>query len=336
MGGKNPPTHRAPPPPPPPTTPPPSPRSREPRPARPLEKKPQAGRGGARESEMRLPALRGVRQIRIDVGAVENVAGAARVNDAVLRHRQRRRRAGSARLVVPQQAALAERYAADAAAAALEIVEHGGRRHVHLLAKAFGHDRDVDEGQQLVGVGAHGAAVERGEDPGIAALACVVQRRIRLVPVEVERAAARQIDDGKRMKIVIVAGTHDRALALVRPHEGQGRPRDLPDMELDLVLGRHVLEHAAEPVAGDGSDQVRLDAELRAAERGGHGVAAERDGVLRGDVLLVADRDVVGDEGHIDIGLADEEGLHGRRMSGALERLRVSCPRGRASSKRRR
>src|SRR4051812_10990611 len=78
----------------------------------------------------------------------------------------------------------------------------------------------------------------------------------------------------------------------------------------DAVLRRHVNEHAAEPVVRDGGKEVGRDAELGAAERRRHGVAAERNRVLLGDGLLVAGRDLVGQEGHVDIGLADEQGLH--------------------------
>ena len=81
-------------------------------------------------------------------------------------------------------------------------------------------------------------------------------------------------------------------------------------MDRDAVLRGHVDEHAAEPVVSDGGEQVRRDPELRAGKRRGDGVAAERDRIGGGDVFLVAGRHVVGDEGNVDIGLSDEEGLH--------------------------
>ena len=74
-----------------------------------------------------------------------------------------------------------------------------------------------------------------------------------------------------------------------------------------VVFRRHVEEHVAEPVVGDGGDQVGLDAKLGAAERRRDRVAAERHRVFRGDRFLVALRHVVGEERHVDIGLADEE-----------------------------
>src|SRR5258708_18046768 len=81
-------------------------------------------RGLGGEAEMIFPALLLVPEIRIDIGAVEDVAGAAGVADPRMRHRQGRKSLHRTRLVVPEQAQLAERYAADLAAAALEIVEH--------------------------------------------------------------------------------------------------------------------------------------------------------------------------------------------------------------------
>ena len=81
-------------------------------------------------------------------------------------------------------------------------------------------------------------------------------------------------------------------------------------MDRDSVLRAHVLEHPPQPVIGDGRDQVRHDAELGATECRGDRVAAERHRIGRRDMLLVAGRHVVGNEGDVDIGLSDEEGLH--------------------------
>src|SRR6185312_11071254 len=81
-------------------------------------------------------------------------------------------------------------------------------------------------------------------------------------------------------------------------------------MDRDSVFRRHVLKHAAEPVVGDGRDQVGHDAELGAAERRGDGVAAKGYRVGGGHMFFVAGRHVVGDEGNVDIGLSDEESLH--------------------------
>ncbi len=49
-------------------------------------------------------------------------------------------------------ATLSERYATNTAASSLEILEHSCRLKTHLLAKALGYDRDVDEGKELMRV----------------------------------------------------------------------------------------------------------------------------------------------------------------------------------------
>src|ERR687893_122009 len=66
-------------------------------------------------------------------------------------------------------------------------------------------------------------------------------------------------------------------------------------MDRDAVGRGHVDEHAPEPGAGEG----RRDR-----------VAAEGDRVVAGHRLLVAGRQGVGEEGNVDVGLADEESLH--------------------------
>jgi hypothetical protein len=81
-------------------------------------------------------------------------------------------------------------------------------------------------------------------------------------------------------------------------------------MNRDFVFRGHLQEHASEPVVRDRGDEIRRDRELGAAESGGDGVAAERNRVGGSDMLLVAGRHVVGDEGNVDIGLSDEERLH--------------------------
>ena len=154
------------------------------------------GRGVLGKAEMLRPAFERVLQIGIHIGAMKHVARAAGVANPHLRHRQRRKRADLAALVVPEHAALALGDAADLAAAALEIVEHRPRRLVHLLAEPFRHHRDIDEREQLVGVGPHAAAVERRQDSGLAAALRVGQRRIGLVAIEMQRAAARR-DQGQ-------------------------------------------------------------------------------------------------------------------------------------------
>ena len=50
-------------------------------------------------------------------------------------------------------------------------IEHLRRRQFHLLAKPLGDDRHIDICRAIPGIGAHAAAVERGEDAGLAAFA---------------------------------------------------------------------------------------------------------------------------------------------------------------------
>ncbi len=81
-------------------------------------------------------------------------------------------------------------------------------------------------------------------------------------------------------------------------------------MDRDSVFRAHVLKHPPQPVVGYGGDQVRHDSEFRTAECRRDGVAAERDSIGLCHMLFVAGRHVVGNEGNVDIGLSDEEGLH--------------------------
>jgi len=66
----------------------------------------------------------------------------------------------------------------------------------------------------------------------------------------------------------------------------------------------------AEPVVGHRGEQIRDVAQLGAGEGGGDGVAAEGHSVVAGDGLVVALRHAVGEKGHIDIGLTNEERVH--------------------------
>jgi hypothetical protein len=70
------------------------------------------------------------------------------------------------------------------------------------------------------------------------------------------------------------------------------------------------LKHSAEPIVSHGGNQIRHDPELGAAERCRDRIAPERDRIGRGDMLLVAGRHMIGDEGNVDVGLSDEERLH--------------------------
>ena len=96
----------------------------------------------------------------------------------------------------------------------------------------------------------------------------------------------------------------------LREDEGQRGAPHFARVQGDTVFRRHLDEHAAEPVVGTGRDQVGPVAELGTGEGGGHRIAAERDGIVLGDGLLVAARHAAGLHGHIDIGMADEERFH--------------------------
>ena len=111
------------------------------------------------------------------------------------------------------------RYPADAAAARRQIVERLFGRHFQLVAEPLRHDGDVDEPQQLMRVDADAAAVERGENAGLAAGARVVEGRVGLVTIDVERPASGEVEDWKWVQIFVVARTQDRTLAGMRHHE---------------------------------------------------------------------------------------------------------------------
>src|SRR2546421_8374817 len=264
----------------------------------------------AREFEMVVPGFARIAEVGKDVGAMEHVTGAIGVDHARERDRQRWQGVDLADLVVPEQTLLSHGDAADPATAALEIVDHLFRREVHLFAQPLGDDGDIDELQELMSVGAQAAAIERGQDAGLAAQFGIVDRGIRLVTVDMQHAAIAKIEQRERMDVGVVAAAHDRAFALLWHDKGQRRRVDLARMDRDSVLRAHVLKHPSQPVIGDGGDQVRHNAELGAAERRSDGVAAERDRIGRCNVLLVAGRHMVGNEGNVDIGLSDKESLH--------------------------
>ena len=136
-------------------------------------------------------------------------------------------------------------------------------------------------------------------------------RGVGLVAVEVERPAAAEVERRKRMQIVVVAAAHDRAPVAARHDERQRGFVHLPVVDRDAVFRRHVDEHAPEPVVGERRQQVGRNAELGAAERGCDRVAAERDRIVARHRLLVAGRQTRRPEGDVDIGLPDEERVHG-------------------------
>ncbi len=108
--------------------------------------------------------------------------------------------------IVPVEAALALRDAADLAALALQIFEHLLRRKSHLLAEPFGDDGDIDEIEQRVEIAAQAAAIKRGQDAARAAGFRIVQRGVALMPIEMQHAAAVEIEIRKGMEEFVVAG----------------------------------------------------------------------------------------------------------------------------------
>ena len=175
----------------------------------------------AGEVEMFVPALFGVGEVGIEVAAVEDVAGAAGVENAGTGDGQRGQRVDLALFVVPHQTLFTHGDATDAAAAALEIVEHCAGFEVHLLAQAFGDDCDIDQAEEFMGVAAQATTVEGGEDAGITAYFGIVGGGIGLMAVDMEGAAAFEVEDREGVKVVVVAAAHDGALAVLGHDEGQ-------------------------------------------------------------------------------------------------------------------
>jgi hypothetical protein len=130
--------------------------------------------------------------------------------------------------------------------------------------------------------------------------------------VQVKGAAAAEVQRREGMQVMVVAATDNGATAFLRHDEGQRGFAHLAVMHGDPVRRRHVDEHAAEPVVGARREQIRRDAELRAAERGRDCIAPERDRVVAGDGLLVSGRQRVGQESDVDIALSDEQRFHDR------------------------
>jgi hypothetical protein len=83
---------------------------------------------------------------------VEDITGATRIENTIRRHGKSWKRSRNTRLVIPDQPSLSESHATNAAAPALKVVEHSCRIEPHLLTKAFGYNRDVDEGKELMRV----------------------------------------------------------------------------------------------------------------------------------------------------------------------------------------
>ena len=128
---------------------------------------------------------------------MEDVAGARRIDNRLARHRQCRQARDPAALVIPEKAALAFGDAANPAALRFQEIEHLRGRQFHLLAEPLGDDRDIDMFEQLLRVGAYPAAVERSQDAARAAFPGVVERRVGLMAVEMQDAAALEIEARK-------------------------------------------------------------------------------------------------------------------------------------------
>src|SRR5437762_3892380 len=75
-----------------------------------------------RKAEMLLPTPRRIGQVRIDVGAVENVSGSAGIENSIGRYGKSRKRSNGARFVVPDQASLPECNPTKPTAPALKVI----------------------------------------------------------------------------------------------------------------------------------------------------------------------------------------------------------------------
>ncbi len=268
-------------------------------------------RRGAGKPEMLVPAEIRARQDRVDIGAVEDVAGAVGIEDPLDGNVERRQYAIAAGSLIINHAARAHRHPADPAAARAQILQHLAWRHSHLLAEALGNHRDIDKAEQIMRVRAQPAAVERGQDPRLAARLGIVDRGVRLMPVDMQRAAPGEVQRWMGMLVAIVATADDRALAGFRHHERQRGSLDFAVMQRDAVFRRHVDKHPPEPIVGDRGQEVGGQSELGAAKGSRHGVAAEGHGIVARHGLLVAGGQEIGEEGDVDLGLADKERLHG-------------------------
>ena len=130
------------------------------------------------------------------------------------------------------------------------------------------------------------------------------------MPIEVKCAAAREMKHRKRVKIIVIATPNDRSLSVFRHDERQRRGVDFSGVDRDAVFGCHVQKHATKPIIGESREHVRRMSQLRTAKGRGDRIAAERNCVSRGYILLVTGRHVIGQKRDVDVGLSNEEGLH--------------------------
>src|SRR3954452_7026056 len=131
--------------------------------------------------------------------------------------------------------------------------------------------------------------------------------------VDVQRPAAGQVKRREGMLVVVVAAADDGALIAFRHYERQRGGCHLPMVQRYAILRGHVDEHAPEPVVGNRGQQIGPQPKLGAAECRRHRVAAERDGIIPSNRLLVTGRQRIREKGDIDISLADEKSFHNLR-----------------------
>ena len=102
---------------------------------------------------MLFPTLRWIGEVGINISPVEDISCTTGIEHSIRRHSKSRKHLDSARLIVPDQSTLAERYTANPAASTLEIIDHHRwGLNPHLLAQAFGYDGYVGESKKLMSV----------------------------------------------------------------------------------------------------------------------------------------------------------------------------------------
>src|ERR1700742_2484852 len=84
----------------------------------------------------------------------------------------------------------------------------------------------------------------------------------------------------------------------------------MPGVYADLIGTRHVEEHAAQPIVRDIGDEFGGVAKLGAGEGRRDRVAAEGDGIILRNRLVVTVRDGIAEQGDVDVGVSDEQSLH--------------------------
>ena len=72
-----------------------------------------------------------------------------------------------------------------------------------------------------MGVGTKAAAVKRGQDAVFATQPGIMDRGIRLMTVDMQRAAAAEIENRERVDVFVVMATDDGPLAVLLLDEGE-------------------------------------------------------------------------------------------------------------------